>query len=143
MNSSVTYKGFFGGFSARMQRGNYIYNNVNSQAGNYANVDGSKNYINNITSDYYNTGFEKINNQYYLSDYYVQKADFIKLDYVNAGYNFNNIFKSGMNFKASLNVQNVFIISDYKGIDPEIPGGIDNNIYPRPRVYSLAFNLTF
>ena len=48
-----------------------------------------------------------------------------------------------MNLKASGIVQNVFTITDYKGIDPEISGGIDNNIYPRPRVYSVSFNLTF
>jgi TonB-linked SusC/RagA family outer membrane protein len=143
LNSNITYKGFFIGFSARMQRGHYIYNNVDSRAGNYANVDGSKNYLNNITSDYYNTDFERINNQYYLSDYYIQKADFIKMDYINAGYTFKNIFKSKMTLRTSGIVQNVFIITDYSGIDPEISGGIDNNIYPRPRVYSLSFNLTF
>lgn len=145
-NTSVTYKNFFAGLSARAQMGGYVYNNVNSEAGNFAYVDGSKNYIDNITSDYYETNFTKktLVATNYLSDYYVEKADFIKFDYVNAGYIFKNILKSNMTLKASLIVNNLYTISKYKGIDPEIEDhGIDKSIYPRPRVYSVSLNLTF
>ena len=142
-NSSVNFKNFFAGFSARGQFGNYVYNNVNSQAGNFTYIDGSKNYINNITEDYLISSFKK--NPLYTteSDYYIEKANFIKFDNVNAGYIFKNIAKKNMNLKASLIVQNVYTITKYKGLDPEVAGGIDNNIYPRPRIYSVGLNLTF
>lgn len=142
-NSSVTYKSFFLGFSARGQRGNYVYNNVNSEKGNFGYVDGTKNYTNNITSDYYDSHFKKVTTTNFLSDYFVEKADFIKLDYVNGGYTFRNLAKTNMSLKASLIVQNVLTITKYSGLDPEVAGGIDNGIYPRPRVYSLGLNLTF
>jgi iron complex outermembrane receptor protein len=40
-------------------------------------------------------------------------------------------------------VQNAFIITNYDGIDPEVNGGIDNTVYPRPRVFLLGVNLDF
>ena len=142
LNSTATYKNFFLGFSARGQMGNYVYNNVNSEKGNRGYIDG-KNYSNNITSDYYDSHLKKISTTNFLSDYFVEKADFIKLDYVNGGYTFRNIAKSQMSLRASVIVQNVLTITKYSGLDPEVSGGIDNAIYPRPRVYSVGLNLTF
>ena len=106
-------------------------------------MDGSKNYIDNITEDYFNTGFKKVVTTNYLSDYYIEKADFIRLDNINGGYTFKGIAKTNMNLKATLFVQNVYTFTKYKGLDPEVAGGIDNNIYPRPRIYSIGLNLTF
>ena len=52
-----------------------------------------------------------------------------------------------MNSKARLNVsascQNVFVVTKYSGIDPEVYGGVDNNIYPKPRTYTLGISLGF
>jgi len=59
---------------------------------------------------------------------------------------------SKLKARLSLTVQNAFIITKYKGIDPELTAGtitgttnpgIDNNIYPRPRTILLGVNLTF
>ena len=47
------------------------------------------------------------------------------------------------NLRISANCQNVFTITNYKGQDPELYGGIDNSFYPRPRTYTLGFNLQF
>ncbi len=143
INSSVNYKNFFLGFSGRGQRGAYVYNNVNSERGNFGYVDGSKNYTNNIVDDYYDSHLKKVFTTNFLSDYFIEKADFFKLDYVNGGYTFRNIAKSKMSLRTTLIVQNVLIITKYSGIDPEVAGGIDNGIYPRPRVYSIGLNLTF
>jgi iron complex outermembrane receptor protein len=65
------------------------------------------------------------------------------MDYFNVGYNFGKLKSLGnkVGLNATLVVNNVFVLTKYKGLDPEVGGGIDNNIYPRPRVYSL--NLTF
>jgi iron complex outermembrane receptor protein len=65
------------------------------------------------------------------------------MDFINVGYNFGKLgfAKEKVALNASFVVQNAFVITKYSGQDPEIGGGIDNNFYPRPRVYSV--NLTF
>ena len=40
-------------------------------------------------------------------------------------------------------VQNVFTVTKYKGVDPEVANGIDNSVYPRPRTFSLSVGLNF
>lgn len=136
--SNFNYKEWSAGFAFRGSFGNYMYNNVNSQLANYSNVDGSKNYLNNLTEDYNNTLFVK---PQYFSDYYIQEASFIRMDNINIGYNFRNINKGGTSLRVSGIVQNVFVISKYSGLDPEIAGGIDKNIYPRPRIFSINLSL--
>ena len=64
------------------------------------------------------------------------------MDYLNLSYNFGKLLKNTLDITLGVNVNNVFVISDYSGIDPEVVGGIDNNIFPRPRVYSLSLNVT-
>jgi iron complex outermembrane receptor protein len=74
---------------------------------------------------------------------YLERADFLRMDYINLGYNFGKLklTKEKIGLNASFTVSNVFVVTKYSGQDPEVNGGIDNNFYPRPRVYSL--NLTF
>ena len=141
-NSSVNYKNWSAGFSMRAQFNNYVYNNVNSQLGTFAYVDGSKKYLNNISSAYYDSHFKLVSAvaTELLSDYYIEKASFLRMDNISFGYQFKKVFKKDINVKASLGVQNAFIVTNYKGLDPEIAGGIDNFAYPRPRVYSLTLN---
>jgi iron complex outermembrane receptor protein len=93
----------------------------------------------NIHRSYLETGFE---NKQELSDYYVQNGSFVRLDNINLGYDAGKIGKN-INLRITANIQNVFLITKYKGIDPEIAGGMDNNIYPRPRTYVLGLNLDF
>ena len=81
----------------------------------------------------------KFTNTQYFSDFYVENASFFKMDNISLGYNFVKALKA----RISLTVQNAFTITKYKGLDPEVDGGIDNNFYPRPRVYVLGVNLTF
>ena len=81
----------------------------------------------------------------YLSDYYVQNASFFKLDYLTLAYNFGNLVKNTLNLGISFTVNNVFTITKYKGLDPEVnlgsSLGIDNNMYPRSRVYVIGVSL--
>jgi TonB-dependent starch-binding outer membrane protein SusC len=63
------------------------------------------------------------------------------MDNMQLGYNFGRIANSKVGVRLSAVVQNAFVITKYSGIDPEVPGGIDNNIYPKARTYSLALNL--
>ena len=78
-----------------------------------------------------------------MSDYYVQNASFLKMDNINVGYNVGKVFNNKATLRLIENVQNVFVITNYKGIDPEIYGGIDNQFYPRPRTFVVGLNLTF
>jgi len=97
-------------------------------------------YLGNIADYVYETNFQ---NPEYLSDYYIQDASFFKMDYMSVSYLFSGIRNSKLNLRLTGTVNNVFTITNYQGIDPEIQNGIDNNNYPRPRVYVLSINLQF
>jgi TonB-dependent starch-binding outer membrane protein SusC len=122
----------------RSQIGNYMYNNVFASNGVFRTS--SLNYLGNVHRNYQETGFG--NNQYF-SDYYLENATFLRMDNFTVGYDFGQVMNNKANLRATFNVQNVFILTKYRGLDPEISGGIDNNFYPRPRIYSLGFNLDF
>jgi iron complex outermembrane receptor protein len=122
--------------------GNYLYNNYFSNAGVLNAIKNPLNFIGNATVNYLESGF--LNNRY-LSDYYIENASFFRLDHITADYNFGRIAKNISNLRIGASVQNVVVITKYKGLDPENSGdaGTDNNIYPRPRTYSLSVNLDF
>jgi TonB-linked SusC/RagA family outer membrane protein len=135
-NSNASYKQWNIGFSARANLGNYLYNAQSAANGAYAGVR-FPNYLGNLPSSVLATKFS----QYQLySDYYVENASFLRMDYATLGYTFK--IGSSRNLRASFNVSNVFVITKYKGLDPEVNGGVDNNFYPRPRVYTLGLNLS-
>ena len=96
-------------------------------------------YLGNVTRDVFDVNFD---NPQYLSDYYVQNASYFKLDYLTLGYDFGTVIGKTGNLRLAFTVQNVFTITQYKGLDPEINLGIDNNIYPRSRVFVLGVNLS-
>ena len=121
---------------------NYLYNNYNSNNGVLRAVKNPINFIGNVSSNYLETGFT---NNRYLSDYYIENASFFRLDNINLGYNFGNILRNKTTLRVSASVQNVFVITKYSGADPESSNstGVDNNIYPRPRIYSIDAKLDF
>ncbi|SDF07113.1 iron complex outermembrane recepter protein [Mucilaginibacter pineti] len=137
LNSNVNYKRWNLGFSARASLGNYTYNAQAAANAAYVGLKFSK-YLVNLPSSVLKTNFT----QYQLySDYYVENSSFLRMDNATLGYTFG---KTGgpYTLRASFNVQNVFVITNYTGLDPE-GSGIDNNFYPRPRIYSLGLNLGF
>lgn len=138
-NTSVRYQRLTLSTSLRANIGNYIYDNLSSNLGVYRMVLNPLNFIQNTTPDIYTTQF--FTNRF-LSDYYVKNASFLKMDNIALAYDFGKLFK-GIEMRAGVTVQNVFTITKYKGVDPEIPGGIDNNFYPNPRTYSLNFLFNF
>ena len=95
--------------------------------------------LNNLSSSYLKTGFKS---REYLSDYYVENASFLKMDNLSLNYNFGQICK-GCSLNVSAMVQNVFCITKYSGVDPEVPNGVDNSFYPRPRTFSLNVGFNF
>jgi TonB-dependent starch-binding outer membrane protein SusC len=142
-NSSVVYKKWNAGFVMRATLGNYVYNNVYSSTGTSRNILNPLNYLSNGSKNVLESGFDGLGQRYYQSDYYVQNASFLRMDNINLGYNFGKVLRGKANLRLNANVQNVFVITKYKGADPEINGGIDNNFYPRPRTFVFGANIDF
>jgi TonB-linked SusC/RagA family outer membrane protein len=143
MAINLTYKKWFLGMSMRSELGGYIYNNLHSNSATFQSINGTQGFLNNVSSLYNNEEIQEISDRQLLSDLYLERADFLRMDYINLGYSFGKLkmTKEKIGLNASLTVSNVFVVTKYSGQDPEVNGGIDNNFYPRPRVYSL--NLTF
>ena len=143
INTDFQYKNWDFFFSGRANFGNYVYNNVSSNNGNYERLYRPEGpYLSNVTSDVDEAGFQT---PQYLSDYYIQDASFFRMDNIGLSYKFDNLLpaKDRLDIQLSFTVNNAFVITGYKGLDPEVFGGIDNNLYPRPRVYVLGVNITF
>ncbi|MBL7844497.1 MAG: TonB-dependent receptor [Cyclobacteriaceae bacterium] len=139
INSRFNYKKFDFSFSSRLSLGNFVYNN--SVAGRaFLNNVYANGYFSNVPRAIFDTGFFS---QQQLSDYYVQNASFFKMDNMSLGYNVDNLMSNKLRARVSLTVQNAFIVTKYEGIDPEVNGGIDNTVYPRPRVFLLGLTLDF
>ncbi len=136
LTSNMTYKKWDLAFTFRASFGNYVYNNVSSANGFFTRL--TQVVTNNIHSSAFDTNFK---GKQSFSDYYVQNASFVKLANVSLGYNFDE-FSFGR-VRAFLTAQNLLTFSPYKGIDPEIFNGIDNNLYPRSITLSIGVDVTF
>ena len=139
-STSVSYEKWSLSTVLRANIGNYVYNAVASNQAVQRSILNPNNFISNTITSYVNTNF--INNQYY-SDYYVENGSFLKMDNLGLNYNLGNIMNSKARLTISASVQNVFVVTKYSGIDPEVYGGVDNNIYPKPRTYTLGINVGF
>lgn len=139
-NSKVVWKKWDFSFNGRVNLGNYVYNNVWSAGGSLNNLYWSTGYMNNIPANTIDTRFQ---NPQYFSDYYVKDGSFLRMDNINLGYTLRNFYNERMSARIYLSAQNVFVITNYEGLDPEVSGGIDNNIYPRPRIFLMGVNIGF
>jgi len=140
--TNMSYKNFDFSMAWRGSWGNYNYNNVQSNYGSATNIllNETAGYLSNGVTNLLETGFA---NSRYESDYYIQDASFVRLDNVTIGYNFPKSKSSDTTYRLTASGTNLLIISDYEGIDPEIAGGIDSSIYPRPVTYTLGLNVNF
>ncbi|MDI3527547.1 MAG: TonB-dependent starch-binding outer membrane protein SusC [Tenuifilum sp.] len=132
-----SYKNFDLSTSSRASIGNYVYNGL--AAGASYDQMYQIGYWKNFTTQLNDTRFVK---RQFTSDYFVENASFLKVDHITAGYNFNNILNK-INLRVSFTVQNAITVTKYKGIDPEVNGGVDYSFYPRPRTYLLGLGFTF
>lgn len=139
LSSRFEYKNWDASFSARANLGNHVYNNVASSNGFYSDMLYNQ-YIRNAPASIKETNFY---NAQFHSDHYVENASFLRMDNITVGYSLNDVFNQVKSLRVSATVQNAFVISDYSGLDPEVFGGIDNNLYPRPRTFVLGLNLNF
>lgn len=139
--ANASYRGFNLAFTLRANLGNYVYNNVRSGSFYDASTNG---FLVNRNREVLSSGFTTAQ---YFSDYFVENASFLRMQNATIGYNFGSILKKGTNLNLSAAVQNVFVITNYKGLDPEVfngtDTGIDNTIYPRPRTFTVGLNVGF
>jgi iron complex outermembrane receptor protein len=131
------YKNFDAMASTRTSIGNYAYNQV--AAGASYDQMYQIGYWKNFPTFLAETNFVK---RQFTSDYFVENASYFKLDNLSVGYTAENLFDL-LDARISVTAQNLVTITKYSGIDPEVPGGIDNNFYPRPRIFMLGLSLTY
>ena len=148
--SRVEYKNFDFSFSLRASLGNYVYNNNEQGMANVNSTEVWKSsllYMNNYTYEAVNRNWQTYQITSQLSDFYVHNASFLKCDNITLGYSFNDLFKSasyhGLSGRLSVAAQNVFTITKYDGLDPEVGNGFDSNMYPRPFSVVVGLNLNF
>lgn len=138
-NTSLTYKNWYLGINAHGSFGAYVYNYV--RADQYLqSVYSDQGSFSNILPSTRDLGFET---QQLYSDYFLESADFFRLDNITLGYTFKKLWNSDSSLRLAFAVQNVFTITGYSGVDPELSDGIDRDVYPRPRTFSLSANLNF
>ncbi|MFY7671741.1 SusC/RagA family TonB-linked outer membrane protein [Tenacibaculum sp. MEBiC06402] len=141
--SNFNYKNFDLSFNLRANVGNYVYNNVNSARAQLAFLQDNE-VLGNIPSSVLNTNF--VNTSDVInSDIYLEDASFLRMDNITLGYTFDRPIKkfNKNSVRIWAGVQNVFVITNYSGLDPEVFGGIDNTIYPRSRNFMVGANVKF
>ena len=145
LNVKLTYRNWDFGFNGHGSAGNWLFNDFAS-ANSTSNLDVNAGNLPNFAKYVKTTGFTGANGgEQWYSDMFLDNASFFRLDDVNLGYTFRNIKNWGGDIRLAFSAQNVFVITGYSGVDPELPGttGIDGTIWPRPRTYSLRVNVNF
>lgn len=135
-NSQIMYKKWEAGVAFHGSIGNYVYNGTDAFTG-YNYYTPGYGYLTNIGKNYLKSSFSK---SQYESSYYVENGSFLKMDNLYLTYDFGKIAKN-VKLKLTGAVLNVFTITKYTGADPEVPNGVDFGFYPRPRIFSIKFDL--
>ena len=173
LQTKFQFYGFDLGITLRANIGNYVYNDVlagnlqwveadkvyQNQNGGYHSVlksafncyygdnmrsDDIRTYVWNNETQEYEVGVDSKgalvkNSNWFASDFFVENASFLRIDNITLGYSFNKVVQG----RAYVTVSNPCVISSYKGLDPEVGGGIDNNIYPRSMTTVVGISLQF
>ncbi len=150
LSSRLEYKNWDFGFALRASIGNYVYNNIEQGMANVNKTEVWKSsllYMNNYTYEAIARNWQTYQITSQLSDYYVHNASFLKCDNITLGYSFANIFKGnsyqGISGRVYATATNVFTLTKYDGLDPEVGNGFDSNMYPRPFSVIVGLNLNF
>lgn len=171
LQTKFQFYGFDLGLTMRANIGNYVYNDV--LAGNLQWVETDKVFQNqnggyhSVLATAFNCYYSDMmrNNQmgvistegkiistavdskgqgtfseWYGSDFFVENASFLRIDNITLGYSFAEPKIQG---RVYVTISNPCVFSKYKGLDPEVSGGIDNNIYPRSMTSVVGVSLNF
>lgn len=144
LTSRLSYKSWDFSFSLRASLNNYVYNSVEA-GGSDCNPTSVYSFgaLNNRPLMGVANNIQNLKDNTLLSDYFVQNASFMKCDNITLGYSFKKLFGAPVGGRVYAAVQNVFTITKYKGLDPEVEKGLDNNIYPRPLTTLIGLSLNF
>ena len=145
VNMKLTYKRWDFGINGHGSAGTWVFNDFAS-ANSTASLDLNAGSLPNQAQLVKTTGFTAPNSaQQWYSDYFLENASFFRLDDINLGYTFRRLGSWETDIRLALGMQNVFILTGYSGMDPEVisENGIDGTIWPRPRTYSLRLNINF
>ena len=138
-NNTVNWRNWDFGIVFRANIGNWLYNS--NMAGTTDMASNNALPLSNMMNDTFL--FEDQSSLTKLSDYFVQNASFVRCDNITLGYTWSNLFHDNLRLRLYGAVQNPFVITKYKGVDPEVASGIDGSVYPRPTTYSLGVVATF
>ena len=143
LTSKLMYKDWDFSFSLRGSFGNYVFNDLEAGASNVSKsqIWAPSEYLSNRPKSVLDKNWQTYDNV--LSDYFVQNASFVKCDNITLGYSFKGQKATRVSGRVYATVSNVFTITKYDGIDPEVMGGIDNGMYPRPITAMLGLSLNF
>ena len=145
LNVKVTYKDWDFGLNGHGSAGTWVFNDFAS-SNSTASLDLNSGALPNQALLVKKTGFTAPNSgQQWYSDYFLENASFFRLDDLNLGYTFRGITPWDIDARLALAIQNVFVLTGYSGMDPEVvsENGIDNTMWPRPRTCSLRLNVNF
>ena len=142
--SNFNYKNFDLAFNLRASLGNYVYNNVNSSTAQYSLIQDNA-VLGNLPTSVLNTNFQNTSDVI-TSDIYLENGSFLRMDNITLGYTFDKPIKkfASNSIRIWAGMQNVFLLTNYSGLDPELAvNGIDNTNYPNPRTFLLGANIKF
>ncbi|MBO4986029.1 MAG: TonB-dependent receptor [Bacteroides sp.] len=146
ISSSFSYKNWDFGFNAHGSVGGYALNKIAKNNATSYSDDHTKGYINNLSTYVLKTGWTGSMTEFQqVSDMFLENASFFRMDDINVGYTFDKFKNWKGKIRVGASVQNVFTITDYSGLDPELTAadGVDNNLIPRPRLYTVRLNINF
>jgi iron complex outermembrane receptor protein len=126
--------------ASRASIGNYSYNSMAASAKGSLITNLGR--ISNVNGEYLDSSFQGTSGVSDRSDYFIQNASFLKIDNITLGYTFED-FMDDKPLRLYFSADNVLVETKYDGIDPEITGGIDDNFYPRSKVFAIGLNFNF
>lgn len=138
--SNFRYKQWDFGFSLRASIGNYVYAGALRSGSDLSGLL-RNNQLSNVWD--VDTYFDTNDTLLGYSDYWLRNASFLRCDNINLGYTFDNLLNDNLKLRIFTAVQNPFVITKYKGLDPEVFSGVDGNIYPRATTWSLGVVANF
>ena len=149
LTSKFLYKNWDLSFSLRASLGNYVYyyNLANKATVSESGLYNHGAFV-NTTPEAVALGFTGLtSNLNSISDYFIRNASYLKCSNITLGYTFPALLKyAGQDYfsgRVYFTVQNPFVITKYKGLDPEVANGVDNDVYPRPVSFQLGVNFNF